>query len=278
LTLAEWKARVSVASGGLCAACRNKPISEFDHIIARSLAPELIDEPSNQLPVCRECHERKERGELTWGRDGGILWIEGEGVSVRRHWPPTDVAIGLLSHVNYSTNAIQHHAEELGFLDDQELLDYVAALREHEGVTYHLQCLALAEGSRRNLYGDKMMFYRAAAEETRLSVRSVQDRTKVGAAFGERLMDEEVQNLPEGHLVALARAEKPLEALDLALAQKAEKGTYTLQEMSDDLHLKHREFCHFWSSEEGTNGTCLVERMANLAKVDAAPDSGVESP
>lgn len=266
LELQEWKARMEVASGGLCAACRNGYIADWDHIIPRSQAPELIDEPSNLLPVCRKCHDQKTAGTLTWGLDGNILWIEGEGVSVRRRWPPTDVGIDVLYHVNYSTNIIQHQSQLLAQLDDQELLDYVAALHEHEGVTYQLQCLALAEANRRNLYGDTMGFYRAAAEASGLSVRSIQDRARVGQAFGERLMDEEVKRLPVGHLVALAHAEKPQEALTIALEKKAERGTYTLKEMSNDLHLGHGQFCHFWSDDDGTNGLCLMDKIGNLAK------------
>jgi len=45
---------------GLCAYCGNEPGTEEHHLIKRSLAPELKDDPKNKVRLCWKCHRRTE--------------------------------------------------------------------------------------------------------------------------------------------------------------------------------------------------------------------------
>ena len=54
---AKVRARVLERDGGLCAC--GAAATEVDHVIPRSVAPQLALEPDNCVAICRPCHQAK---------------------------------------------------------------------------------------------------------------------------------------------------------------------------------------------------------------------------
>lgn len=65
----------------VCSDCGKKPATDMHHYQRRTRRPDLIDDPSNRVDLCRECHDKVEDG-------------EGESYELARarnlHWHPSN--------------------------------------------------------------------------------------------------------------------------------------------------------------------------------------------
>jgi hypothetical protein len=220
-----------------CLYCGASPV-EWHHVILRSQGGE--DGP--QIPLCRQCHDRRHDERLRIEMDGADVRFTdlASGEIVTRHLTPQLASAG--SQLVEEARAIHHwldvvtYSGKLREEPDEVLSALYDDIRTLKHRAWMAQAAIINEMQGRSSYGDHMAEH--VAKALGCNARTVQSR---GQIFREIIVRPEAAEAcevlgEEGFYKEACSAPNPVAAINLAKERKTENPRYSVAQFREELH------------------------------------------